>query len=563
MKNCIVLSVCFLLICSLGSSEDLLVSGTSLLIDADREIDGSIFVENGAVLTIRNATVTLILDYDEEHHIDVSDNSQLIIDNSVIRSVGGQFWFELYGDGTDSPTMTVSGDDTWLTNHSGIRPFDQTRIVVTGGDVEELQVRDQVEVELTDSSAYPVFFFDNVTAQLSGLYTDVDYTVNKDLDFRTSESWRFNMVNSWIEGYQIDLKNGADVQLNDSDGVVLSMHTPGDLGPDLKIVEGLTADTRIAHGMTSNLGTRFEFTDCNIALINVYVFGSDRILLRNMHINEVNAEAGSELFIGGAGSSTRLNCNLCQVYDHAIFTVDSAIIDGTENVPSATAAFGSSDDIGTGVMTFREMDLRDLFLTVIQSGTIRVHNSTYDSTKLSVLDTTAVFEEYSLAVDFSATPVSGTAPLSVAFTDLSTGDIVSHNWDFGDGSNSTQQNPVHTYATEGVFTVSLTVTGPAGSNVESKSGLVNVSGVVQGDCGGDAVFVAAAAHADGAENSTWRSDLSVFNAADTVTNLAMKFFAKDQDNSQAVCLSVSTLQPWTAADTGSPGRSGSSVDCQA
>ncbi len=59
--------------------------------------------------------------------------------------------------------------------------------------------------------------------------------------------------------------------------------------------------------------------------------------------------------------------------------------------------------------------------------------------------------------------ISPSAPLSVAFTDASTGTIASWIWDFGDGDSSTAQHPSHTYTTPGTYTVSLTVTGPGGS----------------------------------------------------------------------------------------------------
>lgn len=46
----------------------------------------------------------------------------------------------------------------------------------------------------------------------------------------------------------------------------------------------------------------------------------------------------------------------------------------------------------------------------------------------------------------------------VIFTDTSTGDISSRSWDFGDGSTSDEQNPVHIYSETGVYCVTLTVT---------------------------------------------------------------------------------------------------------
>jgi hypothetical protein len=51
---------------------------------------------------------------------------------------------------------------------------------------------------------------------------------------------------------------------------------------------------------------------------------------------------------------------------------------------------------------------------------------------------------------------------TIYFFDLSTGGAVSYAWDFGDGSTSTDQNPVHIYAMEDTFRVCLTVTNANG-----------------------------------------------------------------------------------------------------
>ncbi len=77
--------------------------------------------------------------------------------------------------------------------------------------------------------------------------------------------------------------------------------------------------------------------------------------------------------------------------------------------------------------------------------------------------------------DFSASPTSGTAPLLVSFSDQSTGSISSWSWNFGDGGSSTAQSPSHTYSTAGTYTVSLTVTGPGGSDTSTQVGLISVA----------------------------------------------------------------------------------------
>lgn len=77
--------------------------------------------------------------------------------------------------------------------------------------------------------------------------------------------------------------------------------------------------------------------------------------------------------------------------------------------------------------------------------------------------------------DFTAAPTFGEPPLTVGFTDLSEGNIESWLWDFGDGGNSDEQHPEHIYTQSGIYTVSLTVTGPGGTGSVVKENLINTS----------------------------------------------------------------------------------------
>lgn len=85
---------------------------------------------------------------------------------------------------------------------------------------------------------------------------------------------------------------------------------------------------------------------------------------------------------------------------------------------------------------------------------------------------------------FSGTPLSGTAPLSVTFTDASTNTPTSWSWDFGDTGTSTQQNPTHNYTAAGTYTVALTATNAGGSDVETKTGYITVASAVDTHDGG-------------------------------------------------------------------------------
>ena len=79
-------------------------------------------------------------------------------------------------------------------------------------------------------------------------------------------------------------------------------------------------------------------------------------------------------------------------------------------------------------------------------------------------------------VDFIGTPSSGTAPITVEFTDQTVAeDVLTRTWDFGDGQMSTLQHPIHLYSTPGQYTVSLTVKSVGGTDTETKVGYINVS----------------------------------------------------------------------------------------
>lgn len=70
-------------------------------------------------------------------------------------------------------------------------------------------------------------------------------------------------------------------------------------------------------------------------------------------------------------------------------------------------------------------------------------------------------------------PYLGVAGLSVAFTDQSSGTVVSRTWDFGDGTTSTEANPRHEYVEPGVYTVTLQVAGTSRSDTETRTVVVN------------------------------------------------------------------------------------------
>ncbi|MGR3176772.1 MAG: PKD domain-containing protein, partial [Candidatus Anammoxibacter sp.] len=75
---------------------------------------------------------------------------------------------------------------------------------------------------------------------------------------------------------------------------------------------------------------------------------------------------------------------------------------------------------------------------------------------------------------FNADKTSGFVPLEVNFSDKSSGDPTSWAWEFGDGDISSEQNPTHIYRIPGIFSVTLTVSGPCGTDVLTQTNLMNL-----------------------------------------------------------------------------------------
>lgn len=84
------------------------------------------------------------------------------------------------------------------------------------------------------------------------------------------------------------------------------------------------------------------------------------------------------------------------------------------------------------------------------------------------------FDPETVYADFAASPITGRSPLAVQFTDQSSGPVFGWAWNFGDGGTSWEQNPAHTYANEGTYSVSLTVYGPRGNDTHIKTGYIVV-----------------------------------------------------------------------------------------
>lgn len=115
---------------------------------------------------------------------------------------------------------------------------------------------------------------------------------------------------------------------------------------------------------------------------------------------------------------------------------------------------GHTSTLQEPVHTFEQPGEYIVTLAVSRSGDPTVVSSSENIITVGAPPPTAWFEW------IPQEPVIGTV---VEFVDLSTGDITAWEWDFGDGTTSSEQFPSHTYSTTGSFEVNLTVTSATGA----------------------------------------------------------------------------------------------------
>jgi PKD repeat protein len=95
---------------------------------------------------------------------------------------------------------------------------------------------------------------------------------------------------------------------------------------------------------------------------------------------------------------------------------------------------------------------------------------------LGLQDTTLPAPGNTVIADFTADLVAGGVPFAVRFGDRTLGDPTGYGWDFGDGGSSAEAEPVHTYTTPGVYTVTLTVTGAGGPSIKRRRNFIVAGG---------------------------------------------------------------------------------------
>ena len=231
--------------------------------------------------------------------------------------------------------------------------------------------------------------------------------------------------------------------------------------PQTKVIlEALKKYGMMVSGMNGETGF-FELTAAPDTRWNTNDLGG----LKQVHGSDFEAVDVSSLMINVNSGQARTSTN--PIPPAAAFTATPNYLNvqftssSTGTAPLTYAwnfGDGSTSTLQNPAHTYAAAGTYSVKLTVTNTaGSNAVTKSVTASAAPAVIPPTAAFSATAnyLNVQFTSSS-TGTAPLTYA-------------WNFGDGSTSTLQNPAHTYATAGTYSVKLTVTNSAGSNAVTKS----------------------------------------------------------------------------------------------
>lgn len=203
------------------------------------------------------------------------------------------------------------------------------------------------------------------------------------------------------------------------------------------------------------------------------------------HCREVTIELSTQKLLSASSLSDHFYYNLPSLLNYiesSLHGIRGVVTDQCTGNPVKAKVFITSHDFDS-THVYSTSDVGD-YHRPIYTGTYTLvisapgyQSQTFNNVNVSSFTSSTVVNAQLVPLtptaNFTASAPQGCTG-EVSFTDL-TGGVNSWSWDFGDGNTSTDQNPSHTYAAGGTYTVSLTVGNCAGSDNLTQNNFITLS----------------------------------------------------------------------------------------
>lgn len=177
-----------------------------------------------------------------------------------------------------------------------------------------------------------------------------------------------------------------------------------------------------------------------------------------------------------SGENTPPTCVITSPEDDSVFEVGETITiavdaEGTDNNLEEVRFY--VNEIGVSSVTSFPYNF-EWDTSEETEGSYTIKAEAIDAENETASDEIVITLGGALTADFEADLTTVAVGETVSFTDLSSNNVTSWTWDFGDNTSSNEENPTHTYTEPGVYTVELTVENGTNSATETKTDYITV-----------------------------------------------------------------------------------------
>ncbi|RKP47588.1 hypothetical protein D7S89_15290 [Trinickia fusca] len=301
---------------------------------------GVLTIADGGCLTLTNSTLVFSPAAEDTGSFVIQGNGCLNVANSTLKSGDDKQW-NLTVKNTGSVSFTQS---SLATNQSGMRFYDNSKLIADNSDVEEVQVHDSASLTLqNNASAYIVAFF---TGSGSASFPNGEFNagngVTRTISIPTGDTTTgsISLSNANINGFQLDLQDTYNLSIANANGVVLSLHLTDYVNNNFTSNITSTAPTSGTVDFSASSNPKFTWNNAQISMLNLYLDGASNLTWNGTTtMNEVNTLGSSSLTLN---SNVSLWANLAQSYESSKMTLNSVtLLEDDSTHPSFTATDNS------------------------------------------------------------------------------------------------------------------------------------------------------------------------------------------------------------------------------
>jgi hypothetical protein len=325
--------------------------GTEVVRGEEKTTEENIYVHKGGVLQLFDSAI--YLNSSDNLSIWIAGNGRLELEDSSIDTDDSSYTVSAYAEDGNSPDIIMSNSQ--LYGHLGLFLRDHSSLDAYESIIGKLVVMGRSNVSLTDSQVFLVLDSDREESY-SGLKVGKD--VNLILESR--EGWDLNIENSTIEGYQINIDEDDEIEIEQAEEVSLLFNL-AKVGEDGEIFP-LPTPSIISDGKIDDFGYELSWGD---TLFNKFgfVLEESNLSVSNTKIGDILLTDSSTFSVG----KSEIDCDICNLFDSTLVLEDVLFADDISIILN-----------GSSVLEISNSDVSQIPIILKGSSSLKLSNCQYD-----------------------------------------------------------------------------------------------------------------------------------------------------------------------------------------